>query len=105
MENYLLEPGAVTAVIATLMPDGSAQPGPDEIASAMAEAARSLSRRIVVNRVARQVVPPRLLMSSDLRKELAEAGADLGQFTATVVDRLMTPEDLTAQIAQGMGRS
>ncbi len=95
LENYLLDPGAIAAVIATLMPEGSPPPDAADIACAMGEAARSLARRIVVNRVARQVVRPRLLMSSDL----AVAGADLQQFTAAVLEGLVTPEDLRAQIA------
>jgi predicted ATPase len=99
LENYLLDPEAITAVIGSLITGGRPLPDPAAVAAAMNDAADGLRRQIVVNRVARKIVPPQLLMDNELRTELAAAGAGLAQFTAVVLERLMTPADLTAQIA------
>src|SRR5262249_34158018 len=58
-----------------------------------------LRQKIIVNRVARQIAPPRMLMDHRLRQELAGANAELGQVTSAVLERLMTADALREQIA------
>lgn len=64
----------------------------------MNEAAEGLRRKIIVNRVCRQIGPSEPLIGHKVRQELAAAGADMEQITAKVIDRMMTAEDLRAQI-------
>jgi hypothetical protein len=98
IENYLLNPHAIAAVIGPLVPKGATAPDPVTIAAALRSAADKLRRMIVINRTAQRVTPPRQLMDTTLRKRLAEDGADLGEFLNAVTERLMTPAELTAQI-------
>lgn len=98
IENYLLDPDAITAVIRPLVPKGTAAPDEAATAEALRSAAEKLRRKIVINRTAQRVTPPRQLMDTTLRKRLAEDSVDLNEFTIGVTERLMTPAELTAQI-------
>lgn len=98
IENYLLNPDAIAEAIRPLIPAGTLAPDPLAIADALNSAAEKLRQKIVINRVARQIAPPRQLMDTKLRRQLAGDGVDLGQFTTIVLERLMRPADLTAQI-------
>ena len=98
IENYLLDPAAITAVIRSLVPKGTTAPDAAAIAAALDSAAEKLRRRIVINRVAQRVAPPRQLMDTTLRKRLAEDSVNLDGFTSAVTERLMTATELTAQI-------
>lgn len=98
IENYLLDPGAIAEAIRSLIPAGTLAPDPLAIAAALNSAAENLRQKIVINRVAQQIAPPRQLMDNKLRRQLAGDGVDLGQFTSIVLERLMTPADLAAQI-------
>jgi len=66
----------------------------------MNEAAEGLRRKIIVNRVCRQIGPSAPLIGHKLRQELASAGADMNQIAAKVVDRMMTADQLRIQIAE-----
>ncbi len=99
LENYLLDPAAIAAVLGSLEPHGKEPPTAKQIADVMTEAAEALRRKIVVNRVCRQIGPSQTLVGHKLRQELANAGADAQEITARVLDRMMTAEDLRAQIA------
>jgi hypothetical protein len=98
IENYLLDPGAIAAVIRPLVPQGATAPDAAATAEALNSAAEKLRRKIVINRAAQRVTPPRQLMDTTLRKRLAEDDVDLSEFTSAVIERLMTPAELTAQI-------
>lgn len=98
IENYLLDPDAIAAVIGPLVPKGAPAPDAAAIAEALKSAADRLRRKIVINRTAQRVTPPHQLMDTTLRKRLAEDGVDLSGFTSAVTQRLMTPAELTAQI-------
>lgn len=98
LENYLLDPGAITDVIGAVRSD-SQSPGSQAIAEAMTSAAEALRGKIVINRVARRVAPKQLLMDHKLRQALAAEGVDQTTFTDVVVERLMTADELGAQIA------
>jgi len=99
LENYLLDPAAVAAVFGSLVSDGATLPSAGDVAAAMSEAAEGLRRRVVINRVCRQVGPTRPLMEHALRRQLADAGAAQDGITTAVLERLMSPEELSAQIA------
>jgi energy-coupling factor transporter ATP-binding protein EcfA2 len=98
IENYLLDPDAIAAVIRPLVPNGATAPDAAATAEALNSAADKLRRKIVTNRTAQRVTPPRQLMDTTLRKRLAEDGVDLSEFANAVTERLMTPAELTAQI-------
>lgn len=98
IENYLLDPAAIATVIAPLVRVGASAPGTADVATALSAAAENLRQKIVINRVAQQVAPPRMLMDNSLRERLAEDGVDVDEFTKAVTERLMTPAQLTAQI-------
>lgn len=98
IENYLLDPGAITEVLRPLVQPDTPAPDTSAIAAAMNSAAENLRQKIVINRVARRVAPARLLMDTKLRKQLADDRVDVAQFTRAVLDRLVAPADLTAQI-------
>jgi energy-coupling factor transporter ATP-binding protein EcfA2 len=99
IENYLLHSSAIAAVLdATLEPDGE-RPSVDAVDAAINEAAESLRRKMIVNRVCRQVEPDQPLMDHRLRQQLADAGADAEEITGAVLSRLMSADDLRAQIA------
>jgi hypothetical protein len=99
IENYLLDPDAIVDVIRPLAPPGTPAPDASAITAALNSAAENLRQRIVINRVARRVAPARQLMDTKLRQRLADDGVDMTKFTDAVIERLMTPADLTAQIA------
>jgi energy-coupling factor transporter ATP-binding protein EcfA2 len=99
LENYLLDPGAIAEVIGPLVPPGTPAPDASAVAGALDSAAENLRRKIVINRVARRIAPTRSLMDSKLRTQLADASVDLAEFTSAVLDRLMMPAELTAQVA------
>jgi hypothetical protein len=97
LENYLLKSDALALVLAPPTPEG--QPiTAEDVATVIAQAADRLRRRIIVNRVARQIRPPRLLMDHRLRQELAGADADADAIAAAVLERLMTTQDVRDQI-------
>jgi hypothetical protein len=58
----------------------------------------NLRRKIIINRVSRQVQPAGLLMEHTLRQRLASDGADQEAVVAAVLDRLMTEDELRTQI-------
>jgi hypothetical protein len=100
LENYLLEPAAIAAALGSLDLRGNEPPTADQVAEVLNEAAEGLRRKIVVNRVCRRIGPSQPLVGHQLRRELASAGADMEQITAKVLDRMMTADDLRAQIAK-----
>ena len=71
IENYLLDPGAIAEAIRSLIPAGTLAPDPLAIAAALNSAAENLRQKIVINRVAQQIAPPRQLMDNKLRRQLA----------------------------------
>ena len=97
LENYLLEPDALVPVLAPLAPNGTPITAED-VAAVIAQAANQLRRKIIVNRVARQIRPTRLLMDHRLRQELASADADADAIAAAVLERLMTAQDVRDQV-------
>jgi len=98
LENYLLEPAAVARVLAALVVDGTSAPTARDVATAMVKAAENLRHKVVVNRVCRQIQPDRPLMDHRLRQRLAGKGTDQEAVTAAILSRLMTEDDLRAQI-------
>jgi predicted ATPase len=98
LENYLLDPAAVTQVLGQVIPKGKPLPSVQEVTAAMTEAAKDLRGKIVINRVCRQVQPPRRLMEHSLRQSLANQGADQEAVTAAIAERLMTGDELRAQV-------
>jgi hypothetical protein len=98
IENYLLNPDAIAAVIRPLVPKGAAAPDSATVTEALKSAADKLRRKIVINRTAQRVSPPRQLMDTSLRTQLAHNGVNLSEFLSTVTERLMTPAELTEQI-------
>jgi hypothetical protein len=80
IENYLLNPDAIAAVIRPLVPKNETAPDSAAIAEALNSAADNLRRKIVINRTAQRMTPPRQLMDTTLRKRLAEDGVDLSEF-------------------------
>jgi predicted ATPase len=97
LENYLLDPAAVAQVLGTLVRDAKL-PTVADISAAIADAAENLRDKIVINRVCRQVQPPRLLMEHRLRRRLARDGADQESVIAALSDRLMSQDELRTQI-------
>lgn len=98
LENYLLDPSAVASVLGEIIPDGVPKPSAPEVAAAMTDAAENLRHMIVVNRICRQIRPDRPLMDHKLRQRLAAGDADEECVTTAILERLMTKEDLQAQI-------
>jgi hypothetical protein len=105
IENYLLDPDAIAEVLRPLVPPGTPEPDGPVIAEALQSAAEKLRQKIVINRVARRVVPALPLMDTTLRQRLADDGVDLNGFTDSVIERLMTPTDLRAQITAAWGEA
>jgi len=99
LENYLLDPAALATVLGALLPPGTEAPPSADVATVIDEAAWGLRQKIIVNRVCRQVGPARPLMDHAIRQDLASAGADADQVTTAVLERLITADDLRAQIA------
>jgi len=99
LENYLLDPAAVAAVLGSLVVDGSMAPTEAEVAVAMSEAAEGLRRKIIINRVCRQVQPSQPLMEHRLRQRLANQDANQEVVTAAVLERLMTQGQLREQVS------
>ncbi len=66
----------------------------------MREAAESLRGTIIVNRVCRRIGPSQPIMGHALRQQLARGGADVDAVTAAVLERLMTADDIRAQVAK-----
>jgi len=98
LENYLLDPAAVAQVLGPLVAGGMTPPTAADIVAAMTEAAEALRSKIIINRVCRQVQPARPLMEHSLRQRLASEDADQEAVTAAILDRLMTQDELRAQI-------
>lgn len=97
LENYLLDAEALASMFASQLTTGTS-PSAAEIEEAMIRAAEGLRNTIIVNRVARQIVPAQPLMDTKLRHELAAAGPEA--IIATVQGRLMTPAALREQVTQ-----
>lgn len=98
LENYLLDAAAVAQVLGSLVPDGTSMPTVSDVSVAFADTAESLRQKIIINRVCRQVQPPRLLMEHSLRRRLAGEGADQEAVIAAISDRLMSQDELRTQI-------
>lgn len=87
LENYLLDPAAVTKVLNDLNLKGQPAASDDDVAMAIQEAAEDLRRMVIVNRVCQQVHPDQPLMDHRLRQKLAREGADRDAIvTAMTVD-------------------
>ena len=99
LENYLLDPAGIATALTSLKPPANDLPTAEQVAAVMNDAADSLRRKIVVNRVCRQIGPSQPLIGHKLRQELASVGADMDQIAAKVLERMMTPDDLRAQVA------
>lgn len=98
LENYLLDAAAIAQVLRPLVEAGTAAPTVSDISAAFTEAADVLRRKIIINRVCRQIRPARPLMEHTLRQRLASDGADQEAVTAAVSQRLMGEGDLRTQI-------
>ena len=98
LENYLLDPLAVATVLGPLTEDGTTPPSARDVAAAINEAAESLRAKIVINRVCRRVHPVRRLMEHSLRQHLASEAADVETLTTAILERLMSQDELRAQI-------
>jgi energy-coupling factor transporter ATP-binding protein EcfA2 len=99
LENYLLDPAGIATGLASLKPPPKDLPTAEQVAEVMNDAADSLRTKIVVNRVCRQIGPSQPLIGHELRRQLARADADMGQITTQVLARMMTADDLRAQVA------
>jgi predicted ATPase len=95
LENYLLNAQALASVFAR---EKSAWKPPSiaEIEEALLASADSLRNTIIVNRVARQIVPAQPLMDNRLRRGLAGSTAE--GIIAAVQERLMAPAALRDQV-------
>lgn len=100
LENYLLDPAGIASALGIMNLQGNHPPTAEQVAEVMNATAESLRRKIVVNRVCRQIGPSQPLVGHRLRQELAAAGADKEQITAKVLERMMTGDELRAQIAE-----
>ena len=98
LENYLLDPEALAAVLTRFVNPATPVP-PETISEALGTAAESLRRKIVINRVARRVAPRRMLMDHQTRRRLASEGVDQAAFAEAVAERLMPETELRQQIA------
>jgi len=98
LENYLLAPEGIVTALGSMELQDNNPPTTEEVVAVMNYAAESLRRKIVVNRVCRQIGPSQPLVGHKLRQELANAGADMEQITASVLSRMMTADDLRTQI-------
>ena len=98
LENYLLDVVTLATVFEMQVPPGTRAPSAADIEASMIAAAESLRNTIIVNRVARQIVPPQQLMDTDLRHELA--GASAAEISTAVLERLMTPVALHEQVTR-----
>jgi len=98
IENYLLAPEALAAVIRARARTGDSQPSSAEVEQVLIDAARSLRNAIIVNRVTRQIAPARPFMDNDLRHRLAGASAE--DIIAAVQGRLMTIPELREQVVR-----
>jgi hypothetical protein len=98
LENYLLDAPSLAHMLGPLTRDGTSKPSAADITAVMTAAAERLRRKVVINRVCRQVQPARPLMDHKLRQRLANMDADLGAVTAAVIDRLANPRELQEQI-------
>jgi hypothetical protein len=99
LENYLLDAPAVAAVLDAALPKSAERPSPEEVDAAIRDAAESLRRKIIIHRVCRQIAPSRPLMDHELRRQLARTGDGMEEITKAVLARLISAEDLRAQIA------
>jgi len=99
LENYLLDARALAVVLGTIIADDMVTPTPSTVRQVMEEAAEGLRRAIVVNRVVRQL-PLVQLVDHPLRQRLAREGADLGQVTTALLERMPDEQDLRRQIGE-----
>ena len=98
LENYLLDPETLAAVLGDQVRGGVPQPSTSEIEAGIIRAAESLRNTIIVNRVARQIAPARPLMDTELRHRLAGASGD--DIITAVLERLMTPAAVGDQVTR-----
>jgi hypothetical protein len=99
LENYLLEPAAIAAVLTSLS-SGTDSVRAEDVEPVMTDAAERLRSKIIANRVARKVVPPRPLMDHRLRQRLANSGANADQIADAVIERLVTAQEIEDQVNQ-----
>ncbi|MDL4817734.1 AAA family ATPase [Actinomadura opuntiae] len=99
LENYLLDPEAIASVLKRYIDDENEAPDASDVVTAMENAAENLREVVVINRVARAVKPPRMLMDHQTRRRLVEDRANLEEITTTVLERLASVDEIRAQIA------
>jgi len=95
LENYLLDPEAITAALRAAAPETA--PSADDVLAAITAAAETLRRKVIVNRVCRQLQFPRP-MDHKLRQQVAEEGADADRITAAVSGRLAVEAQVREQV-------
>ncbi len=66
LENYLLDPEAVSVALAPLVREGQAPPSGEDVAQLVGQTAEGLRRKIVVNRVCNQIQPARPVRAENL---------------------------------------
>jgi len=98
LENYLLDPHAVTAVLKSST-TGRPAPTTAEVKTAMVNAAENLRMPIIINRVCRQL-PVARLMSHRLRQRLVRDRAAVNAVTAAVLQQIPNPDQLREDIVQ-----
>jgi AAA domain, putative AbiEii toxin, Type IV TA system len=96
LENYLLDPAAITKVLSEREPSISVEP--ERVLTALREAADELKPVVVMKRVAWELEPI-YLVNHRLRDQLAQQRATLEQFQAAVLQRLPTADELRSKIA------
>lgn len=96
LENYLLDPAAITKVLSKREPSIGAEP--ERVLTALRKAADDLKPVVVMKRVAWELEPI-YLVNHRLRDKLAQQRATLEQFHAAVLQRLPTADELRSKIA------
>lgn len=96
LENYLLDPAAITKVLSDRDPPIRVQP--ERMSTVLREAADELRQVVVMKRVAWELEPI-YLVDHRLRDQLAQQRVTLEQFQVAVVGRLPTADELHRKIA------
>jgi hypothetical protein len=94
LENYLLDPTAIAAVISERK---HANVMPDEVATIVRDVADGLKQTVVLKRVCRDLAPIRL-MDNELRRNLAKTQAGLDELQRAVAQRIKSPDEVRATI-------
>lgn len=96
LENYLLNGDAIAAMLR----GDALQPAPTaaDITTTITETAASLRRKVIINRVCRQVRPGQPLMNHAYRQQLASSGADAEKIIEAITSRLMTADEVRSQV-------